>query len=94
MLYLELGGNITDPIALRFGLRAVETVFSVLKIYESQGLLWVVGQLEILCFMLNLAVIVPEYDCGGPEQVALLGDLVDLDRSAQTTLAEMELPVG
>lgn len=94
MLYLELGGNITDPIALRFGLRAVETVFSVLKIYESQGLLWVVDQLEILCFMLNLAVIVPEYDCGGPEQVALLGDLVDLDRSAQTTLAEMELPVG
>lgn len=94
MLYLELGGNITDPIALRFGLRAVETVFSVLKIYESQGLLWVVDQLEILCFMLNLAVIVPEYDCGGPEQVALLGDLVDLDRSAQTTLAEMELPIG
>lgn len=94
MLYLELRRNITNPIAFGLGLGAVETVFPMLEIYESEGLLWVVNQLEILCFMLNLAVIVPEYDCGGPEQVALLGDLVDLDRSAQTTLAEMELPVG
>lgn len=94
MLYLELRRNITDPIALGLGLGAVETVFSVLEIYESEGLLWVVNQLEILCFMLNLAVIVPEDDCRGPEQVALLCDLVDLDRSAQTTLAEMELPIG